>query len=169
MILSMMDFVTNFWHFDGRLARLPYAWRCVVTVVVFVALAVLGAEAVGLTLAEVPGPLFFVEPIPNAALTLLFYWAVMALSAQRLRDMGFPVLPIIAALIALELLEFFVLPDLITMRLPAPFETMTPPYLGLSIVAYLWLLAWPSARDRAPSSAPPDPSRRNGAAPPPPA
>ncbi|MCV9936130.1 DUF805 domain-containing protein [Boseaceae bacterium BT-24-1] len=142
----MAGFLTSFWRFDGRLARLAYAWRCVVTVVVFVALTVLGAGAFGLTLAEAPGPLFFVEPIPNAALTLLFYWAVMALSAQRVRDMGFPVLPIIAALVGLELLEFLVLPDLIAMRLPAPFETTTPPYLVLSIVAYLWLLVWPSAR-----------------------
>jgi len=130
-------FLTGFWRFDGRLARLAYAWRCVVTVVVFVALAVLGLEAFGLTFVETPGPLFFVEPIPNAVLTLLFFWAVMALSAQRLRDMGFPVLPIIAALIGLELLEFFVLPDLITMRLPEPFETGTPPYLILSLAAGL--------------------------------
>ncbi|WID97515.1 DUF805 domain-containing protein [Bosea vestrisii] len=165
----MMDFVTNFWRFDGRLSRLAYAWRCVATVVVFVALLVLGAEAFGLTPAEVPGPLFFVEPIPNAILTLLFYWAVMALSAQRLRDMGFPVLPIIAALIGLELLENFVLPRLTNARLPDPLDMATPVGGILLIVAYLWLLVWPSATDPAPSSDPPDPSRRNGASLPPPA
>ncbi|KRE22630.1 hypothetical protein ASE66_25940 [Bosea sp. Root483D1] len=146
MTPAVTAFLAGFWRFDGRLARLAYVLRCVAAVVVFMGLMVLGAEAFGLTLADVPGPLFFVEPIPNAVLTLLFYWAVMALSAQRLRDMGFPVLPIIAALIGLELLEFFVLPDLITMRLPAPSETMTPPYLILSTVAYLWLLVWPSAK-----------------------
>jgi uncharacterized membrane protein YhaH (DUF805 family) len=165
----MRAFLASFWRFDGRLARLGYLLRCVVVIVFFLALLILGMEIFGLTPAESSGPLFFVEPIPNLVFTLLFYWAVIALSAQRVRDMGFAVLPIIAALIALEVLENFVLPRLTESRLPEPLEMMTPVGGILSIIAYLWLLVWPSARDPAPSSARPDPSRTSDASPPPPA
>lgn len=165
----MRHFLASFWRFDGRLARLAYILRCAVVIAFFLALLILAMETFGLTPAESSGPLFFVEPLPNLVFTLLFYWTIIALSTQRVRDMGFPVLPIIAALIALELLENLVLPRLTDARLPAPLEMMTPLGGVLSIVAYLWLLVWPSARDPAASSARPDPSRRNGASPPPPA
>ncbi|WP_436148116.1 DUF805 domain-containing protein [Bosea sp. LjRoot90] len=165
----MTAFLASFWRFDGRLARLAYALRCVVAIAFFLVLLILGADAFGLTVAEESGAFFFVEPIPNTVLTVLFCWVMFALPAQRVRDMGLPVLPIIAALIALELRENFVLPGMTDARLPAPLEAMTPLGGILSIAALLWLFAWPSARDRAPNSARPDPSRRNGASPPPPA
>lgn len=165
----MTAFLAGFWRFDGRLARLAYVLRCVVVIAFFLALLILAAEVFGLTPAETSGPLFFVEPIPNLVVALLFYWTIIALSAQRVRDMGFPVLPIIAALTMLEVLENLVLPRMTDARLPEPLETMTPVGGILSILAYLWLLVWPSAKAHAPSSAPPDPSRRNGASPPPPA
>ena len=142
----MTAFLASFWRFDGRLARLGYTLRCVVVIAVSLALLILAMEAFGLTPAETSGPLFFVEPVPNLVFTLLFYWAIIALSAQRVRDMGFPVLPIIAALTLLELLENLVLPRLTEARLPEPLEMMTPVGGILSIIAYLWLLVWPSAK-----------------------
>lgn len=165
----MTAFLASFWRFDGRLARLGYVLRCVVVIAFFLALLILAMEIFDLTPAESSSPLFFVEPTPNLVFMLPFYWTVLALSAQRVRDMGFPVLPIIAALTVLEVLENVVLPRLTESRLPEPLEMMTPVGGILSIIAYLWLLVWPSATARAPSSAPPDLSRRNGASPPPPA
>lgn len=149
-----MAFLASFWRFDGRLARLGYTLRCVLVIAVSLALLILGMEVFGLTPAETSGPLFFVEPVPNFIFTLLFYWTIIALSTQRVRDMGFPVLPIIAALTALELLENFVLPGLTEKRLPEPLEMMTPVGGILSIAAYLWLLVWPSAGARSDRPAP---------------
>ena len=151
MTTAMTAFLAGFWRFDGRLARLAYVLRCVVVIAFFLALLILAAEVFGLTPAETSGPLFFVEPIPNLVVALLFYWTI------------------IAALTMLEVLENLVLPRMTDARLPEPLETMTPVGGILSILAYLWLLVWPSAKAHAPSSAPPDPSRRNGASPPPPA
>jgi uncharacterized membrane protein YhaH (DUF805 family) len=150
----MKDFLASFWRFDGRLARLAYALRCVVVIAVSLLLLILAMEVFGLTPAETSGPLFFVEPVPNFIVTLLFYWTVIALSAQRVRDMGFPVLPIVAALTALEGLENLVLPRITEARLPEPLEMMTPVGGILSIAAYLWLLVWPSARARSDHLAP---------------
>lgn len=146
MIRALTAFLTGFWRFDGRLARLAYAWRFAVAIAFFLVLLMLGADVFGLTPAEISDPFFFAEPVPNTILTLLFYWVMIALSAQRVRDMGFPVGPIIAALIALELLENFVLPGMTDARLSAPLETMTPLGGILSIAALLWLFLWPSAR-----------------------
>ncbi|WP_210337920.1 hypothetical protein [Bosea sp. 46] len=122
-----------------------------------------------MTIAEDADPRLFVEPIPNAAIQALLYWTLLALAVQRIRDTGFPVLPVIAVMAAIELLEYAVLPVLMQARLPAPLETMTPLGGALSLASLLLLLLWPGARDRAPSSARPDPSRRSDAAPPPPA
>lgn len=166
--MAMTDFLTSFWRFDGCLSRRGYALRFITLIVAFLALLELGTEVFGLTQAEASSLLVFVEPIPGTVLALLFYWVSLALSAQRLRDMGFPVLPIIAALITFDGLENFVLRHLTEARLPV-LDVMTPVGGVLSIATSLWLLVWPSATTPAPNSAPPDPSRRSGAFPQPPA
>lgn len=164
-----MAFLASFWRFDGRLARLAYALRFIAAAGFFLIVLIVGADVFGLTVAEESDPFFFVELVPNTVLTVLFYWVMVALSAQRVRDMGLPVLPIIAAMVVLELLETFVLPGLTEARLPEPLETMTLPGGIISIASLLWLFIWPSAKDRVPSSARPGLSRRSDAAPPPPA
>ncbi|WP_439496773.1 DUF805 domain-containing protein [Bosea sp. (in: a-proteobacteria)] len=150
----MTAFLTSFWRFDGRLARLAYALRFAAALAVFLVVLVLAVEIIGLTPVGTSGPWFFVEPVPNAIVMLLFYWVTIALSAQRIRDMGFPVLPIIAALVVLELLENLVLPHLTEARLPEPLEVMTPLGGILSIAALLWLFVWPSAGARPDQLAP---------------
>jgi uncharacterized membrane protein YhaH (DUF805 family) len=165
----MAAFLAGFWRFDGRLARLGYALRFAVAAGFFLVLLIMGADVFGLTVAEESTVFFFVEPVPNTVLTVLFYWMMVALSVQRVRDMGLPVLPIIAAMVVLELLETLVLPSLTEARLQEPLKTMTPLGGILSIASLVWLFVWPSAKDPAPSSARPDPSRTSDASPPPPA
>lgn len=157
------------WRLDGRLGRGTFAGYLLLACVLILGIAIAAEWLLGLTMAEDDDPRFFVEPLPNATIQILLYWALLALAVQRIRDAGFPVVPAIAVLAAIELLEYAVLPTLTEARLPAPLETMTPLGGALSFVSLLFLLVWPSARDRVPSSARPDPSRTSDASPPPPA
>lgn len=165
----MLSGFSRLWRLDGRLGRGAFAGYLLLACALLLVVAVIAERMLGLTWAEDADPRLFVEPIPNAAIQILLYWTLLALAVQRIRDTGFPVLPVIAVMAAIELLEYAVLPVLMQARLPAPLETMTPLGGALSFASLLLLLAWPSARDPAPSSARPDPSRRNGAAPQPPA
>jgi uncharacterized membrane protein YhaH (DUF805 family) len=164
-------FLASLWRLGGRLGRAGYAGRLAVVLALFLLVALAAEYVFGLTLAEETDPGLFREAVPNAAVLLLFYWVLLALAVQRIRDMGFPPLPWIAALIALELLEYALFPRLFAARLPEPLETMTLPGGLLSIAALLWLLFWPGASPdadataSAPSSARPNPARRNDASP----
>ncbi|SEM35400.1 hypothetical protein SAMN04515666_110105 [Bosea lupini] len=165
----MLSGFSCLWRLDGRLGRGTFAGYLLLACALLLVVAVIAERLLGLTWAEDADPRLFVEPIPNAAIQILLYWTLLALAIQRIRDTAFPVLPVIAVMAAIELLEYAVLPMLMQARLPAPLETMTPVGGALSIASLLFLLLWPSATDRAPSSAQPGPSRRSDAAPPPPA
>lgn len=165
----MLSGFSRLWRLDGRLGRGAFAAYLLLACLLTLGIAIAAEWLLGLTIAEDDDPRFFVEPVPNAAIQILLYWTLLALAVQRIRDTGFPVLPVIAAIAAIELLEYAVLPTLIEARLPAPLEAMTPLGGALSLASLLLLLLWPGATDRAPNSARPDPSQRNGAAPPPPA
>lgn len=165
----MLSGFSRLWRLDGRLGRGTFAGYLLLACALLLVVAVIAERLLGLTWAEDADPRLFVEPIPNAAIQVLLYWTLLALAIQRIRDTAFPVLPVIAVMAAIELLEYAVLPMLMQARLPAPLETMTPVGGALSIASLLFLLLWPSATDRAPSSAQPGPSRRSDAAPPPPA
>lgn len=165
----MLSGFSRLWRLDGRLGRSAFTGYLLLACLLMLSIAIAAERLLGLTIAEDDNPRFFVEPIPNAAIQILLYWTLLALAVQRIRDTGFPVLPVIIAMAAIELLEYAVLPALTQARLPAPLETMTPLGGALSLASLLFLLVWPGTKDRAPSSAPPDPSRRSGASPPPPA
>ncbi|WP_126110162.1 MULTISPECIES: hypothetical protein [unclassified Bosea (in: a-proteobacteria)] len=165
----MFSGLSRLWRLDGRLGRIAFAGYLVLACTLLLVVAVVAAQLLNLTWADDADPRLFVEPLPNAAIQGLLYWTLLAIAAQRIRDTGFPVLPSIAVMAAIELLEYAVLPSLTQARLPAPLETMTPLGGALSLASLLFLLVWPSARDRAPSSDRPDPSRRNDASLPPPA
>lgn len=165
----MLSGFSRLWRLDGRLGRGAFAGYLLLACALLLVIAIVAERLLDLTWAEYADPSLFVEPVPNAAIQALLYWTLLALAVQRIRDTGFPVLPVVAVMAAIELLEYAVLPMLMQARLPAPLETMTPVGGALSIASLLFLLLWPSATDRAPSSAPPDPSRRNGVSPPPPA
>ncbi|PZR85029.1 MAG: hypothetical protein DI537_31670 [Stutzerimonas stutzeri] len=165
----MLSGLSRLWRRDGRLGRPAFAGHLALACAMLLAVALAAEQLLDLTWAEDADPRLFVEPVPNAAIQALLYGTLLALSIQRIRDTAFPVLPVIAAMAAIELLEHGVLPSLTQARLPAPLETMTPLGGALSLASLLFLLLWPSAKAPAPSSARPDPSRRSGASPPPPA
>lgn len=165
----MLSGLSRLWRLDGKLGRLAFAGHLALACALLLVIAVAAERLLDLTWAEDTDPRLFVEPVPNAAIQALLYWTLLALAVQRIRDTGFPVLPTIAAMAALELLEYAVLPSLTQARLPAPLETMTPLGGALSLASLLFLLLWPGATAPAPSSARPDPSRRSDDSPPPPA
>lgn len=166
----MAAFLASLWSLGGRLGRAAYAGRLAVALLLFLSMLLAAEWLLGLPLADEAEPGLFQEALPNAVAMLLFYWVLLALAVQRIRDMGFAPLPWVAALIALELLEYTIFPRLFAARLPEPLEAMTLPGGLLSIAALLWLLFWPSASPAAatapaPSSARPDSDQRNGASP----
>lgn len=168
----MQQALLRFFRFTGRLGRPGLALHIVVWLAAMLALMLAATEVFDLTISDAAGR-FWDEAVPNALLMVLLYWTVMALSAQRLRDMGFRPLPFLVLFAAVDFLETWVLPQLTETRLPAPLEMFTPLGGLLSLASVAWLLFWPSAAppstEPVPSSGRPDPGRRNDASPPPPA
>lgn len=163
----------RFFRFSGVLNRPGFALHLGIWLAAMLTVALAATSLFDLTVSEAPSR-FWDEPFPDALLQALVLWTLLALGAQRIRDMGFPVLPCLLVLAAIELLETWLLPQFTEARLPAPLEEFTPLGGLLSIVSLAWLLFWPGAEPRRPtapipSSGRPDPSRRSDASPPPPA
>lgn len=142
----MFSGFSRLWRLDGRLGRLAFAGYLLLACALLLVVVLIAERTLGLTWAEDADPRLFVEPIPDTAIQVLLYWTLLALAAQRIRDTGFPVVPVIAVMAAIELLEYAVLPTLIEARLPMPLETMTPLGGALSFASLLFLLLWPSTR-----------------------
>jgi uncharacterized membrane protein YhaH (DUF805 family) len=72
-------------------------------------------------------------------------WITCCLQAKRLRDIGLPPLPVIAALTVISLVDMFVLTGLTSLRFVWPFLWNTPIGGSINAVYYVALMFWPSA------------------------
>ena len=156
-----MGFFSEFLGFDGRLNRLGYLWRLVVSTVALSLILVLGA--VILAQAVRPQGLGLFDAWSRRLILvvmLLGLWASFALATRRLRDIGLEptyIVPVYAALWVVDVV------------LLEPLGWLHPDGLGLlkhawaisELLVSLALALWPSGarRERAPAEyAPAEPT-----------
>lgn len=144
----MTNTLSDILGFTGRLGRLGFT-LCLLGLILVALVAMLTlTEDLGLTISDTDGRLWD-EPAADLTVVLPLYAVLIALTARRVRDIGWPVLPVLPGLTAIDLAEWFVLPRMTETRLPAPLDMFSPPGGVLSIAAMLWLLPWPGRREQA--------------------
>jgi uncharacterized membrane protein YhaH (DUF805 family) len=140
--------LATLFSFRGRLNRRAFfGWWVLAHVLLVFAIAI-PAIAAALLAKDAPVPARQAFVIVAVLHAVLWFWIVCCLQVKRLRDIGLPPLPVIAAVYAICLVDILVLAKLASLRFIWPFSHSTPIGGFINAAYLLVLLFWPSARSR---------------------
>jgi uncharacterized membrane protein YhaH (DUF805 family) len=138
-------------EFRGHLGRLAYlGWT--IAAIGLVAVASVAAAVLSVPLMMVFAPLRLLVVLP---VVIFSVWCSLALMTRRIRDTGLPPLPVIGAVVFVQLADVLVITGLTDMRFFPPFQQSTPLGGFVTVVFGIFLLLWPS-EDLPPAGAPPE-------------
>jgi len=148
-----MGAFSEFFGFDGRLNRLGYLWRLIVSTVALSLILILGGIVLAMALRP-QGLAGFETWYGRLAVTviLLGLWTSFALASRRLRDIGFEPTYIVPVYAALWVVDVVLLEPLGRLH-PDDLGVLTHAWAVSELLVSATLALWPGRAPRAPAPA----------------